>query len=128
MLLSNVTAFELFAVMPMNLKLNSNANVNILKKSKFEEFLSPARQQIWPCSRLKVNVKVTVWYQYNGLVTIIMHAKYQCFITKTSEDMSQVKVFCDRRMDGDIAVAVPTKDEWVLMCRTFAKGGDNNDG
>ena len=69
--------------------------------SKFGELWSPARQQIWPWSRSKVNVKVTIWCQLKGPVTGIMHAKYQCSITNTSEDMSQVKVFVtDRGTDG----------------------------
>ena len=58
--------------------------------SKFKELWSPARQQIWPWSRSKV--KVTVGYPWKGLATRIMHAKYQCSIINTSEDMSQVKV------------------------------------
>ena len=49
----------------------------------------------------KVKVKVTDWCQLKGLVTRTMHAKYQCSIFNTSEDMSQVKVFVtDRRTDG----------------------------
>ena len=35
-------------------------------------------------------VKVTAWCQLKGLVTRTMHAKYQCSIFNTSEDMSQV--------------------------------------
>ena len=39
--------------------------------------------------------------QLKGLVTRTMHAKYQCSIFNTSEDMSQVKVFVtDRQTDG----------------------------
>ena len=37
------------------------------------------------------------WCQLKGLVTRIMHAKYQCSITNTLEDMSQVKVFVTDR-------------------------------
>ena len=42
---------------------------------------------------------------------MIMHAKFQCSIINTSEDMGQVKVFVT---DG-------RKDEW-----DFGKAGDNN--
>ena len=46
----------------------------------------------------KVKVKVTGWHHLKGLVTRIMHAKYQCSIFNTSEDMTKVKVFVtDRR-------------------------------
>ena len=46
-------------------------------------------------------VKVMAWCQLKGLVTRIMHAKYQCSIINTSEDMSQVKVFVtDRQTEG----------------------------
>ena len=38
-----------------------------------------------------VKVKVTTWSQLKGPVTRIMHAKYQCSIINTSDDMSQVK-------------------------------------
>ena len=80
------------------------------KTSKFGELWSPARQQIWPWSRSKV--KVTTWCQLKGPVTRIMHAKYQCSIINTSEDMSQVKVFVtDRgtegRRDGRMRFNVP---------------------
>ena len=34
-----------------------------------------------------------------GHVTSIMHAKYQCSIFNTSEDMSLLKVFCDRQTE-----------------------------
>ena len=82
--------------------------------SKFGELWSPARQQICPCSRSKV--KVTTCCQLKGPVTRIMHAKYQCSIINTSEDMSQVKVFVtDRGTDG-------RTDEWDLMSPAFAKG------
>ena len=58
-------------------------------------------------------VKVIAWCQIKGLVTRIMHAKYQYSIINTSEDMTQVKVFVmDRRTD-----------KWVLMSPAFAKGG-----
>ena len=61
--------------------------------------------------RSKVKVKVTAWCQLKGLVTRIMHAKYQCSTINTQKDMSQVKVFVtDRRTD-----------EWVLMSPAFAK-------
>ena len=69
---------------------------------KFGELWSPARQQLWPWrrSKVKVKVKVMAWCHLKGLVTRIMHAKYQCSIFNTSEDMSQVKVFVtDRRKD-----------------------------
>ena len=52
--------------------------------SKFRELWCPARQQLWPWSRSKV--KVTAWCQLKGLVTRIMHAKYQCSIINTLED------------------------------------------
>ena len=66
--------------------------------SKLGELWSPARQQLWPWRRSKV--KVTAWGHLKGLVTRIMHAKYQCSIFNNSEDMSQVKVFVtDRRRD-----------------------------
>ena len=52
---------------------------------------------------------------------MIMHAKYQCSIINTSEDMSQVKVFVtDRQRDR-------RTDEWVLMSPAFAKGGGQKD-
>ena len=39
--------------------------------------------------------------KWKGFVTRIMHAKYQCFIINTSEDMGQVKVFVtDGRTEG----------------------------
>ena len=39
---------------------------------------------------------------------MIMHAKYQCSIINTSEDMSQVKVFVtDRGTDGRMSFNVP---------------------
>ena len=44
-----------------------------------------------------VEVKVTLWCQLKGLVTRTMHAKYQCSIFNTSEDMSQVNVFVTDR-------------------------------
>ena len=45
---------------------------------------------------------------------MIMHAKYQCSVINTSEDMSQVKVFAtDRRMD-----------EWDLMSPRFRESGE----
>ena len=80
--------------------------------SKFEELWSPARQQLWPWSRPKVKVKVTAWCQWKGLVIRIMHAKYQCSIINTSEDMSKVKVFVtdgrtDGRTDGQMRFNVP---------------------
>ena len=84
------------------------------KKSNFEELWSPARQQLWPWSRSKV--KVTAWCQLQGLVTRIMHAKYQCSIINTSEDMSKVKVFVT---DGQ----TDRRTEWYLMSTAFAKGG-----
>ena len=44
-----------------------------------------------------------------------MHAKYQCSINKTLEDISQVKVFVtDGRTEGWM-------DELVLMSPAFAK-------
>ena len=53
-----------------------------------------------------------------------MHAKYQCSIIKTSEDMSQVKVFVTgRQTDGQTDRRM---DEWVLMSPAFAKGGGDN--
>ena len=69
-----------------------------VQTSKFGEWWSPALQQLWPWSRSKV--KVIAWCRLKGLVTRIMHAKYQCSIINTSEDMSQVKVFVmDRQTD-----------------------------
>ena len=48
-----------------------------------------------------MKVKVTAWCQLKGLVTSIMHAKCQCSIINTPEDLSQVKVLVtDRKMDG----------------------------
>ena len=70
----------------------------------------------------------TAWYQWKGLVTRIMHAKYQCYIINTSEDMSQVKVFVtdgrtdgwtDRGTDGRMRFNVPTLSR---------KAGDKNMG
>ena len=69
-----------------------------VQTSKFGELWSPALQQLWPWSRSKV--KVIAWCKLKGLVTRIMHAKYQCSIINTLEDMSQVKVFMtDRQTD-----------------------------
>ena len=51
-----------------------------------------------------------------GLVTRIMHTKYQCSIINTFEDMSHIKVFVTDRQTN----------EWDLMSPTLAKGGDNN--
>ena len=69
--------------------------------SKFGELWSLARQQLWPWRRSKVKVEVTTWRHLKGLVTRIMHAKYQWSTFNTSEDMSQVKVFVtDRQRDG----------------------------
>ena len=46
-------------------------------------------------------IKVMACCQLKGPITMIMHAKYQCSIINTSEDMSQVKVFvADRQRDG----------------------------
>ena len=59
-------------------------------------------------------VKVTAWCQLKGLVTRTMHAKYHRSIFNTSEDMSQVKSFCNKRTDRQT-------DEWVLMSPAFAK-------
>ena len=42
---------------------------------------------------LKSKVKVRARCQLKGLITRILHAKFQCSIINTSEDMSQVKVF-----------------------------------
>ena len=67
-------------------------------------------------SRSKVKVKVTAWCQLKWLVTRIMHAKYQCSIINTSEDMSQVKVFVTDGQTGGWT------DEWVVMSPAFAKG------
>ena len=84
--------------------------------SKFWELWSPARQQLWPWRRSKVKVKA--WCHLNGLVTRIMHAKYQCSIFNNSEDMSQVNVLwqTDGRTDeqtegltdGRMRINVPT--------------------
>ena len=60
-------------------------------KNFFLRIVVPQWQQIWPWKRSKV--KVTAWCQLRELVTRTMHAKYQCSIFNTSEDMSQVKVF-----------------------------------
>ena len=49
----------------------------------------------------KVKVKVTAWCQLQGLVTRIIHAKHQCSIINTSDDMNKVKVFVtDGQTDG----------------------------
>ena len=64
-------------------------------------YLMLHRQQLWPWSRSKV--KVMAWCKLKGLVTRIMHAKYQCSIFNTSEDkhIRQVKLsFCDRKKAG----------------------------
>ena len=43
-----------------------------------------------------------------GLVTRIMHAKYQCSIINTSEDMRKVNVFVtDGQTDGQMSFNVP---------------------
>ena len=92
-----------------------------LHRKEDQKLWSPARQQIWPWERSKV--KAMAWWHLKGLVTKIMHAKYQCSIIYTSEDMSQVKVFgtegqtdrgMDRQRDGQT-------DEWDLMSPAFAK-------
>ena len=58
--------------------------------------------------KVNVKVKVTAWCQLKGLVNRIMHAKYQCSIINTSEDMRQVKVFVtDRQRDGRMSFNVP---------------------
>ena len=41
---------------------------------------------------VKVKAKATTWFQLEGLVLMIIHAKHQCYIVNTSEDMNQVKV------------------------------------
>ena len=92
---------------------------NTWRTSKFRELWSPARQHFWPLRRSKV--KVTAWGHLKGLVTRIMHAKYQCSIFNTSEDMSQVKVFVtdegtDRGTDRQT-------DEWDLMSPRFRESG-----
>ena len=91
--------------------------------SKFGELWSPARQQLWPWRRSKV--KVTAWRHLKGLVTRIMHAKYQWSIFNTSEDMSQVKVFVtDRRTDGGTEGRTDRQtDEWDLMSPRFRESG-----
>ena len=87
------------------------------KNSTIQQW-SLARQQLWPWSRSKV--KVTAWCQLKGIVTRIRHAKYQCSIINTSEDMSKVKVFVtDGQTDRQ-------KDEWVFMSPLSRKAGDNN--
>ena len=53
--------------------------------------MAPARKQIYPRSKSKVNV--TAWYQYKWFVKSIMHAKYRCSNINTSEDTSRIKVF-----------------------------------
>ena len=60
---------------------------------------------------------------------MIMHAKYQCSIINTSEDMSQVKVFVtdgqtdrrvDRGTDGRMRFNVPTlKKRGTKSCRRY---------
>ena len=53
-------------------------------------------------------VKFTVWCQWKGLVTRIMHAKYQCSIINTSEHISQDKVFVtDGQTDGRMSFNAP---------------------
>ena len=90
-------------------------NGNCQLWSEFRELWSPARQQLWTWRRSKV--KVTAWRHLKGFVTRIMHAKYQCSIFNTSEDISQVKVFVtDRRRDGQT-------DEWDLMSPRFRESG-----
>ena len=56
--------------------------------------LSPSNK-FW----IEVKVKVTAWYRQKGLVAMIMHAKYQYSFNNISEDISQIKGFCDRRTD-----------------------------
>ena len=52
---------------------------------------------------------------------MIMHAKYQCSIINTSEDMSQVKVFVtDRQTEGRTEGRT---DEWDLMSPRFRESG-----
>ena len=80
-----------------------------MSTSKFKELWSPARQQLWPWRRSKV----MACHHLKGLVTRIMHAKCQCSIINTSEDVSQVKVFVtdrrtDRGTDGWMRFNVPT--------------------
>ena len=70
----------------------------------------PVRQQIWPWKGHRSRSR----HGANGMVCHkIMHAKYQCSIINTSEDMSQLKVFLT---DGQTET-----DKWVLMSPAFAK-------
>ena len=87
----------------------SELKIRFCMNKQIRRIVVPARQQLWPWRRskvkvkvtTKVKVKVTTWRPLKGLVTRIMHAKYQCSTFNTSEDMSQVKVFVtDRRRDG----------------------------
>ena len=81
---------------------------HVIVTSKFRELLSPARQQIWPCSRSKVTIEVTTWYHWKGLVTKNTDAKYQSSICNSANVMTKVKNFCDRQTDGWMRFNVPT--------------------
>ena len=67
------------------------------------------------------------------LVTRMMHAKYQCSIINTPEDMSQVKVFVtdgrtDGQRDGQMRFNVPTLSQkpGTTRCPQIPIPGHNN--
>ena len=66
--------------------------------SKFGELWSSARQQLWPWSMSKV--RVTAWCQLQGLLTRIIHAKYQFSIINTSEDSAMLKFLWQTDIHG----------------------------
>ena len=82
-----------------------------------------------PCPATTLTLKtVKAWCQLKGLVTRIMHAKYLCSITNTSEDMRKVKVFVT---DGQYSILYLNFDFWCQKStrpssdhELFRKAGD----
>ena len=58
----------------------------IAKSHYFSNYLTLKLVQ----SRSKVKVKVTIAHNLRGLVTSIMHAKFECFINNSLEDMDRI--------------------------------------
>ena len=77
--------------------------------------MPPGGQNKLALKELKVKAKVTTWCQLERPKNVprIIHAKHQCHIFNTSEDMSQVNIFVtDRGTDRQINRRT---DEWVIM-------------
>ena len=58
----------------------------VAKSNYFSNYLTLKLIQ----SRSKVKVKVTIAHNLRGLVTSIMHAKFECFINNSLEDMDPI--------------------------------------